>query len=247
MELSPAERERYQRQLGPGVLSEAGQLQLKQATVLITRVGGMGGPAAMALAMAGLGRIIIAHGGEFLSADLNRQMLGSEEIVGQRRVDHFAGRLRGVNHFIEVEAIDHEPDDEEALSLARRCQVILSCPPTFGERLRLNRAAVRSGVPLIDAAQWGMTGTLTVVRPGETACLACIYPELPPFEELFPVVGAISSAIGSLAALEAIKIVSHTGEPLWGKMLLYDGYHGRMQRVDLLRRPACPVCGAAAA
>ena len=112
----------------------------------------------------------------------------------------------------------------------------------FEERLRLNRAAVNAAIPLIDAAQWGMTGTLIVVKPGETACLECLYPEPPPFEELFPVIGAISCATGSLAALEAIKILSGTGQPLWGKMLTYDGYRGNVTRVELLRRKSCVCC-----
>ena len=145
-----------------------------------------------------------------------------------------------MNRFVEVEAIDHEPDDDEAMELARRCDIILSCPPGFPERLRLNRAAVAAAIPLVDAAQWWMTGTLIVVRPGETACLACVYPEPPPFEEKFPVVGGISSAIGSLAALEAIKILSLTGKPLWGKMLTYDGYYGRVTTMQLRRSPTCP-------
>jgi adenylyltransferase/sulfurtransferase len=109
--------------------------------------------------------------------------------------------------------------------------------------MRLNRAAVAAGIPFIDAAQWGMTGTMLVASPGKTACLECVYPEPPPFEELFPVVGAISSAIGSLAALEAIKVLSGTGKPLWGKMLTYDGHQGRTTTVTLARREDCPCCG----
>ncbi len=90
-----------------------------------------------------------------------------------------------------------------------------------------------------------MSGTLTVIKPGETACLACIYPEPPPFEELFPVVGAISAAIGSLAALEAIKILSGEGRPQWGTMLTYDGFHGRVKQITLRRNPQCPCCDSA--
>ena len=219
-------------------------MRLKRSTVLVTRAGGMGGPAAMMLAMAGVGRVIIAHAGRLLSPDLNRQVLGSEELVGMPRSPAFAERLRRLNQFVEVEAIDHEPDDGEAIQLARRCDIFLACPPTFEERLRLNQAAVATGIPLVDAAQWGMTGTLIVVKPGDTACLACLYPERPPFEDEFPVVGAISSAIGSLAALEAIKILSDTGRPLWGKMLTYDGFHGRVTTITLRRNPSCPVCAA---
>jgi molybdopterin/thiamine biosynthesis adenylyltransferase len=241
--LTPEELERYDRQIGPGVLSAEGQLRLKQATALITRVGGMGGPAAQMLTMAGVGRVIIAHGGQMISPDLNRQVLGSEAVIGKPRAPDFAATLRTLNRFVDVQAIGHEPDDGEARELAARCDIILSCPPTFEERLRLNRAAMAVRIPLIDAAQWGMSGTLCVLRPGETACLECVYPETPPFEELFPVVGAISSAIGSLAALEAIKILSDTGRPQWGRMLTYDGYHGQCTSIQLTRREECPCCG----
>ena len=244
-DLPPEECERYARQLGDGVLSPEQQQRLRNSSALVTRVGGMGGPAAMMLAMAGVGRVIIAHGGALISPDLNRQVLGSEQHLGEPRAPHFADFLRTKSRFVEVEALPYEPDDEQALQLAKRCEVILSCPPTFEERLRLNEAAVRTGTPLIDAAQWGMSGTLTVVEPGRTACLHCIYPSPPPFEEFFPVVGAISSAIGSLAALEAIKIVSGAGRPLWGRMLTYDGFQGRVTDVDLQRRDDCPVCSAA--
>ena len=243
MKLTSEELERYDRQIGPGVLTEAAQERLKSSRVLVTRVGGMGGPAALMLAMGGVGTVIIAHGGEMISPDLNRQVLGSEAVVGKQRISHFADCLRSMNQFVEVEAIDHEPNDEEARELAARCDVILACPPTFTERLRLNRAAVQAGIPFIDAAQWGMNGTLMVVKPGETACLECVYPEPPPFEDDFPVVGAISSATGSLAALEAIKILSFTGTPLWGKLVMYEGFQGRMSTVELRRRIDCPCCG----
>lgn len=242
-ELTPDELERYDRQLGPGVLSIEGQARLKGSTALVTRVGGMGGPAAVCLAMAGVGRVILAHGGKMISPDLNRQVLGSEAVLGRPRMPAFAEYLRTMNRFVEVEGIDHEPDDAEARELAGRCDVILSCPPTFEERLRLNAAAVEAGIPLVDAAQWGMGGTLVVVDPGRSACLRCIYPEDPPFEELFPVVGAISSAIGALAALEAIKVLSGTGTPLYGKLWMIDGHGGRFSQVEMARRPDCPVCG----
>jgi molybdopterin/thiamine biosynthesis adenylyltransferase len=152
-----------------------------------------------------------------------------------------------MNRFVEVEVWDHEPDDAEAVALAQRSNLLLSCPPTFAERLRLNRAAVLARVPLIDAAQWGLSGTLIVIQPGQTACLACLYAESPPFEEQFPVVGAVSSAIGSLAALEAIKILSGIGHPLWGQLFTYDGFNGRTASVRLTRNPQCPCCGGGSA
>jgi len=241
--LSPEERDRYARQIGPGVLTPAGQLRLKNSTALVTRAGGMGGPAALALVMAGVGRVIIAHGGELISPDLNRQTLGREAMLGKPRAPHFAEYLRSMNQYVTVEAIDHEPDDDEARELAHRCNVILSCPPGFPERLRLNRAAVAAGVPLIDAAQWGMTGTLIAVDPGRTACLRCIYPQDPQFEEFFPVVGAVSAAVGALAALEAIKVLSQTGDPLFGRLWVIDAYRNYTSILQLRRDPDCPCCG----
>jgi adenylyltransferase/sulfurtransferase len=178
-----------------------------------------------------------------ISPDLNRQVLGSESVLGKPRAPEFGEYLRTMNRFVDVEAIGHEPDDAEAAELAARCDIIISCPPTFEERLRLNRAAVKAGIPFIDAAQWGMTGTLIVVKPGETACLECLYPDPPPFEKFFPVVGAISAATGSLAALEAIKIMSGSGVPLWGQMLTYDGFQGNVTKIQLSRRASCSCCG----
>jgi len=242
MSLSAEEQERYARQIGSGVLTEEGQLRLKNATVLVTRVGGMGGPASLMMAMAGVGHIIIAHGGEMISPDLNRQVLGCEDVLGKLRAPHFGEYLRTMNRFVTVESLAYEPDDAQALELAKRCDLIVSCPPTFEERLRLNRSAVAAGIPFIDAAQWGMSGTLVVTRPG-TACLQCVYPSAPPFEEFFPVVGAISATIGSMAALEAVKILSNTGQPMWNSMFTYDGFHGETRSIQLKRDPQCPCCG----
>ncbi|MBM4092392.1 MAG: HesA/MoeB/ThiF family protein [Planctomycetes bacterium] len=241
--LSRNERERYARQIGPGVLSDEGQQRLKESTALVARVGGMGGPAALMLTMAGVGRVIIAHGGILTSADLNRQVLGSESQLGQPRAAQFAEHLRSMNRFVDVEVVAREPDDELANALAERSDIALSCAPSFDERLRLNAAATASGIPIVDAAQWGMTGTLMVLQPGTTACLQCVYPVPPPFEEDFPVVGAISSAMGSLAALEAIKVLSGCGKPMWGTMLTYDGFQGRMRSVTLRRDAHCRCCG----
>ncbi len=244
--LSPEELTRYARQIGPGVLSVAGQTRLKNSAALVSRVGGMGGPAALALVMAGVGRLIIAHGGRLIAPDLNRQLLGSERTIGQPRAAHFADSLRSMNRLVTVESIDHEPTDREALELTRRVDVVLSCAPTFEERLRLNSAALAAGVPLIDAAQWGLTGTLVAVDPGRTACLRCLYPQPPEFEEMFPVIGAIAMATGAMAALEAIKILSGTGTPLFGRLWMIDGHRGLSRQLDLQRAADCPCCGPSA-
>jgi molybdopterin-synthase adenylyltransferase len=241
--LSLDELTRYARQIGPGVLTAEGQTRLRDSAALVSRVGGMGGAAALALVMAGVGRVIIAHGGRLISPDLNRQLLGSEEMVGELRAPLFAEYLRSMNRLVTVESIDHELADAEALEVSRRANVVLSCAPTFEERLRLNAAAVATGAPFIDAAQWGMTGTLVAVDPGRTACLRCLYREPPEFEEMFPVVGAISMATGALAALEAIKILSGAGTPLFGRLWMIDGHGGLLRQIELQKAADCPCCG----
>jgi molybdopterin/thiamine biosynthesis adenylyltransferase len=238
------ERLRYARQIGPGVLTEQGQRRLKSATALVTRVGGVGGPAALALVMAGVGRLIIAHPGELESPDLNRQLLGSEMGLGRTRVGQFAARLRTVSTLTAIEAIDHEPGEAEAEDLAHQADIVLSCAADFEQRLRLNRAAHSAGVPFVDAAQWGMTGSLLVSNSRTTACLACAYPETPPFEPNFPVIGAIAGTMGNLAALEAIKILSGVGQPTWGRLLVVDAFRGESRKIRLRRRKGCPVCAA---
>jgi len=219
--------------MGEGVLSDGGQLRLKNATVLITRVGGMGGPASQMLTMAGVGNVIIAHGGDLISPDLNRQVLGSEAGLNQPRAGNFGDYLRSLNSMVNVESLDHEPGDAEAAELAARCDLIVSCPPTFTERLRLSRAAENAKIPFVDAAQWGMTGSLMVFHPDKTPYLDRVYPKPPEFEELFPVVGAISCAVGAMAALEAIKIISQEGEPFWNQMIIYDGHAARINQVSI--------------
>ena len=236
------ERRRYDRQIGPGLLTDDAQQRLTAATALVTRAGGVGGPAALSLVLAGVGRVIIAHPGDLETADLNRQILGSEMGLGSPRASQFAAHLRTMNSFVTVEAIDHEPDDVEADELACRADIILSCAADFEHRLRLNRAAHSRGIPFIDAAQWGMTGSMLVSNGRTTPCLACAYPETPPFEMNFPVVGAIAATMGNLAALEGIKILAGVGRPMWGRMLIVDGFQGEMQQMRLHRRKGCPVC-----
>ncbi len=241
-DLSDEERERYDRQIGQGVLTESGQERLKGARALVTRVGGLGGPAALALAAAGVGRIVIAQGGALESPDLNRQILGSEAGLGLPRAEQFTTRLRAMNRFVQVEHHDHEPSESEALAWCEEVDIVLSCAADFEHRMRLSRAAHRAGIAFIDAAQWGMVGTMVVSDGRTTPCLSCLYPAAPPFEEKFPVIGALSAAMGNLAALEAIKILSGAGSPMWGKMLVVDGFRGEMRKVHLRRRQGCPHC-----
>jgi molybdopterin/thiamine biosynthesis adenylyltransferase len=246
-ELSDDERLRYQWQLWVQGFGEEGQRRLKAATVFISRVGGVGGTVAYYLAAAGIGRLVLAHAGEVRLSDLNRQLLMSSDAVGNSRVETAAQRLTALNPRLEVVTFAENVTGAIAADLVRQADVVASCAPLFSERLAMNEAAVRAGKPLVDCAMFEFDLQLTTVRPGASACLACLYPSEPPqWKREFPVFGAVAGSVGSLAAVEVIKLLANVGEPLVGRMLLADLATMRFQTVATTRRPDCPICGGAA-
>jgi molybdopterin/thiamine biosynthesis adenylyltransferase len=242
-ELSEDERLRYQWQLWVQGFGEEGQRRLKAATVFVSRVGGVGGMVAYYLAAAGIGRLLLAHAGEVRLNDLNRQLLMSSDAVGKRRVETAAQRLTALNPHLEVVTFTENVRSANAAALVRQADVVASCAPLFSERLAMNEAAVQAGKPLVDCAMFEFDLQLTTVRPGQSACLTCLYPSEPPqWKREFPVFGAVAGAVGSLAAVEVIKVLANLGEPLTGRMLLADLATMRFQTVATTRNPDCPIC-----
>ncbi len=244
-DLTEEEKTRYARQTSIPELGERGQAILRTKSALVTRVGGLGGPTAVGLAMAGIGKLIVAHGSVLIEPDLNRQLLFGESDLGKMRAPAAKKRLESYSRFIEVEALDHEPDEAEALALAERVDIVLSCPPGWTERYRLNRACVKAGKPMIEAGMRGCEGVMTAIIPGQTPCLECIMPEesSPPFEEYFPVLGTISHALGAMAATEAIKVLTGMGRPLTNRILNMDLGTMAFRIHKIRRQPDCKVCG----
>jgi molybdopterin-synthase adenylyltransferase len=230
-------------QLGVTGFGQEGQQRLKRATVLVSRVGGVGGAAAHQLAAAGVGRLRLAHAGNVRLDDLNRQLLMTHDAVGKPRTEVASRRLRELNPFVEVEAVAENVTEENVGRLAEGVDLVLSCAPLFEERLTLNREAVRRGVPLVDCAMYELELQVLTVLPRRSACLACLYPEVPPaWRRRFPVFGAVAGTAGCLGATEAIKVLAGLGEPLAGRLLLGDLGDMTFRRVALERRPGCPVC-----
>jgi molybdopterin/thiamine biosynthesis adenylyltransferase len=242
--LTDAERAVYEWQMWVPDFGERGQERLKGAAVLVSRVGGVGGAVALQLAAAGVGRLVLAHAGELRPDDLNRQVLMSHAGLGKPRAALAADRLRALNPFIEVEAVPANVEEDNAADLVGKVDLVVSCAPRFGERLRMNREAVRQGKPLVDCAMYDLEGQLTTVVPGRTPCLECLVPAEPPaWRREFPVFGAVAGAVGSLGALEAVKVLAGFGEPLLGRLLLCDLRTMAFRQVAIHRRPGCPVCG----
>lgn len=239
--------ERYARQLLLPGFDDGVQRRLRQATALVAGVGGLGGPAALYLAAAGIGRLILLHPGDLELPDLNRQVLMEPGQVGRPRVAGAQSFLRRFNPEVAVVAVP-EPVDEVRISRwLSQADVALDCRHNFPERYALNRACVRAGKPLVEAAMDGMEAYLTTVIPGRTPCLACLYPDAPPgWDPLgFAVIGAVPGSLGALAALEAIKVVTGWGRPLAGRMLVMDQGEMEFRTLRVRRLPGCPVCGGA--
>jgi molybdopterin/thiamine biosynthesis adenylyltransferase len=242
--LTDEERAIYEWQMWVHGFGASGQERLKGSTALVTRIGGVGGMAAYHLAAAGVGRLRLAHAGNLRPSDLNRQLLMSHAGLGTPRTDLAVRRLQELNPHVAIEAIPENANDENAERLVRGVDVVVSCAPLFTERLALNREAVRQGKPLVDCAMYELEAQLTTIVPGRTPCLACLYPEPPPaWKREFPVFGAVAGVVGSLGAMEAIKVLAGLGEPLAGRMLLCDLRDMTFRKVGVQRRAGCAVCG----
>lgn len=242
--LSDEERSTYEWQLDVPGFGEAGQKRLKNSTALVSRIGGLGGPVAQQLAVAGIGKIILAHGGDLKHSDLNRQILMSHAKLGESRVEQAKQRLLDLNPRLEVVAVASNITENNAAELVSNADVVFDCAPLFEERFLMNRECIRQNKPLVDAAMFNMEGQITSIIPGETPCLQCLYPEVPPaWKRKFPVLGAVSSTAGSIAATEGIKILCGIGPALAGKMLYFDLEYMSFRTVPIPRRLDCPICG----
>lgn len=243
-ELTNDERARYEWQMWADGFGEEGQRKLKASSALVSRVGGVGGTVAYYLAAAGIGKLVLAHAGNIKPSDLNRQLLMTTAGLGTSRSESAERRLGDLNPGVEVEAVAENIDEDNAAELVGRVDVVVDAAPLFEERFLLNREAVRQGKPLVESAMYDFDAQLTTVIPGTTPCLACLYPEHPPhWKREFPVLGAVSGAVASLAAVEVVKLITGIGEPLAGKLLTINMRTMEFRKLSILRRDDCPVCG----
>lgn len=246
-ELTSEERDTYEWQMWVPGLGEEGQRKLKGASVLISRAGGLGGVAALQLAAAGVGRLVIAHGGVVLRSDLNRQLLQTHDDVGQPRLTGIERRLRALNPRLSLELIPENVTAANADRIVALADVVVDAAPLFEERYAMNAAAVRQRKPMIEASMYSMDAHLTTFIPGLTPCLQCVYPVKPDYwKRQFPVIGAVSGTAGALAAMEAIKLICGIGVPLANQLLTIDAAHMTFRKHSILRDPECSVCGSAA-
>jgi molybdopterin/thiamine biosynthesis adenylyltransferase len=243
-ELTTEERAIYEWQMWLPGFGEAAQRKLKRASVLVSRVGGLGGLVAYQLAAAGVGRLILAHGGNLQPGDLNRQLLQTHDRIGQPRMDSIVGRLRDLNPRLEIVAVAENISGDNAIALVNQADVVVDAAPLFEERYALNRAAVTLSRPMVECAMFAMEAHVTSFIPGETGCLACLCPEKPAtWRRQFPVLGAVSGTAACIGAVEVVKIITGLGKPLAGTLLAMDLGTMQFRRLKTRRNPGCEVCG----
>lgn len=242
-QLSPEEQAIYQWQMWVEDFGLAGQEKLRQSSVLVSRIGGLGGLVAYQLAAAGIGKLVIAHAGDVKPSDLNRQLLMTHHWLGKPRIESAQRRLLELNPRLEIVAVNANVHSGNAAQLVDQVDLIVDCAPLFEERLAMNEQAVRQSKPLVECAMYDLEGSLTCILPGQTPCLACLTPEPPAaWRREFPVFGAVSGTVGCMAAMEAIKLLAGFGQPLLGTLLTIDLRAMQFRRRTITRRADCAVC-----
>jgi molybdopterin/thiamine biosynthesis adenylyltransferase len=243
-EITNRERERYRRQLMLRGFTADHQKRLKNSTALVAGIGGLGGTAALYLAVAGIGRLVLAHHGNLTLSNMNRQILMNDDSIGKSRVHLAKKALKRINPDVEVEVHDERITRENVGRLLRAAQIALSARPNFVERRVLNQACVDSMVPMVEAAMNGMEGYLFNVIPKAASCIHCVYPEDDPsWEEMgFPVLGAVSGMLGCMMAIETIKLLTGYGKPLLSEMLIFNTVDMDFRKVKIPRNDQCEVC-----
>ena len=234
---------RYHRQLIIPEFGEEGQRKLKDSHVVITGIGGLGCASATYLTAAGIGRITLVDFDVVELSNLNRQILYWEEDIGEKKVFVAQRKLSKLNPRAEIIPVFATVTENNISQFMAGAQVVLDGLDNFSTRLIVNSACVRHKIPFIHGGVSRFRGLITTILPGETACLACLYPEGSPDGEGLGVLGFIPAMIANLQALEAVKLLIGQGPALAGKVLRFNGNDMKFRMDELQRNENCKVCG----
>jgi adenylyltransferase/sulfurtransferase len=248
VELSVEEVRRYGRHLIMPEVGMDGQKKLKAASVLLIGAGGLGSPLGLYLAAAGVGRIGIVDFDVVDYSNLQRQVLYSTKDVGRPKLASAKERLEGINPFVKVETYEMHLSSENALGLFSGYDIIVDGTDNFPTRYLVNDACVITGKPNVYGSIFRFEGQVSVFATNDGPCYRCLYPEPPP-PGLVPscaeggVLGILPGIIGTIQANETVKLIIGKGEPLVGRLLLFDALKTKFRELKLRKNPDCPVCG----
>jgi molybdopterin/thiamine biosynthesis adenylyltransferase/rhodanese-related sulfurtransferase len=247
--LDEAKRRRYSRHLLIPEVGEEGQLRLLQSRILLIGAGGLGSPASLYLAAAGVGTLGIVDDDAVDETNLQRQIVHSTERLGESKADSAKRTIEALNPDVTVKVFKERLTSENIdRILGEGWDVIVDGADNFPTRYLLNDASVWHRIPVVHGSIYRFEGQVTVFKPYEGPCYRCLFPQPPP-PELAPscaeggVLGVLPGVIGSLQANEALKLALGIGEPLIGRLLMFDALAGEFTEIRLRRDPDCPVCG----
>lgn len=240
-ELTREDVERYERQIR--LFGVEGQEKLARSRVLVVGLGGLGSPATIYLAAAGVGELVVVDGGRVELSNLNRQILYTTRDVGRLKVEVAGERLSELNPHVKVVPVAREADENLLEQLVPRVDVVIDGLDNWKTRFIINRICVKYRKTFIHAGVHGVYGQVLVVVPGKTPCLNCLIPKEPSESGTVPVLGPTPGLIAMIQVTEAIKLLTGYGKPALGKLIVYDGYNMTFHEIAIARNPECPVCG----
>ncbi|MBF8269266.1 MAG: Molybdopterin-synthase adenylyltransferase MoeB [Gammaproteobacteria bacterium] len=241
---------RYSRQIMLPEIDARGQLRLAEATVLIIGLGGLGSPAAIYLAAAGVGHLILVDFDKVDLSNLQRQILHQTPDIGRLKVESARDHLLAINPDVKLTLINHAMEMEELLQQVVQADVVLDASDNFQTRFAINAACVQSKTPLVSGAAIRFEAQLSVfdLRSDASPCYRCLYGDSARIDETCTANGVIAPLLGiagSIQAMEAMKLIMGIGQSLTGKLLLFDALAMEWHSARLPKDPACPVCGSA--
>ncbi len=248
IELTAAEVERYNRHLILPEVAAEGQQKLKAASVLLVGMGGLGSPASLYLAAAGVGRIGMVDFDIVDVTNLQRQVIYATDDIGRPKLQAAADRLKGINPNVQIDAYETGLTSENALEIFKPYDIIVDGTDNFPTRYLVNDASVLAGKPNVYGSIFRFEGQASVFGTKDGPCYRCLYPEPPP-PGLVPscaeggVLGILPGTIGVIQATETVKLILGKGQPLVGRLLLYDALAMSYRELKLRKDPDCPVCG----
>lgn len=245
--MNQAQKDRYARQIRLTQIGEKGQQAILDASALIVGVGGLGSPAAMYLAAAGIGKLILSDYDIVETSNLQRQIIHNNASIGENKVDSGRQTIQALNPDCVVDVIGYQLDEEELEQTIDAVDIVLDCSDNYPTRFEINRYCVETATKLVTGAAIRLEGQIMNYQPqANSACYQCLYAHAYSAEEsceLEGILGPVVGVIGTMQAVQTLLLLAGQGEALVNRLLLFDAYAMEWQSVTLPKNPNCPACG----